>query len=171
MTDCREYILDDLTAITVIPLSNIPAGDPLSAANSLAPYISADGFSPSLAGAVTIGRQPAQAGGALVPIVKDTGKVKDDEGDSVAGRLHTVTVTCEADDRGQAPDGSGRRVYDYLLALERTPGHLLLTLRDGRTKAFVSATRDTYTCETERDGSKTAVTFRIQNIMGIQFIV
>ena len=89
-----------------------------------------------------------------------TGKAKDDESDSVAGRMHTVTVTCEVDDREF-------EVWDHLLTLERTYRHLILTFRDN-SRAFVSSTQDTYLCSVERDGAKTTVTFRIQNLMGIQ---
>ena len=116
-----------------------------------------------LSGSITIGLHPATPGGTLIPIMRKSGKAKDDESDSVAGRLHTVTVTCEADDRDSD-------VWNDLLTLERTPSHLLLTFRDN-TRAFVAATQDTYLCTTERDGSKTSVTLRIQNLMGIQPLV
>lgn len=177
--NCQEYLLDDLTAVTAIPVGDIPAGDLSSAVNSVSPTIAASGFSPSLANAVTVGREMLDLtvdGGTgnkssrLVPIKRFTGKAKDDENDSVAGRIHTVTVTCEADDRNTGKDSHGMSVFDYLLALERTPSHLVLTFRDGQ-RAFVSATEDTYRCTTERDGAKTTVTFRIQNFMGIQLLV
>ena len=171
MSNCSEFVLDDLMAICAIPLANIPPGDPASPANILTPVIGAGGFSPSLAGAITIGQRPAVSGGALVPIKRFTGKAKDDESDGVAGRLHTVTVTCEVDERDSSADGSGKRIWDYLLQLERGAHHLLLTFRDGVTQAFVCASQDTYLCNTERDGSKTTVTFRIQCLMGIQTIV
>lgn len=161
MPNCKEFFLDDLMAITAIPIANISAADPASAANSLTPTIAKTGFNPSLTGAITIGQKPAAVGVRLIPIKRLTGKAKDEEQDSVAGRLHTVTVTCEADDRDAD-------VWTLLLTLERTPSHLLLTFRDGVTQAFVSATADTYTCTAERDGAKTAVTFRIQCLMGIQ---
>lgn len=162
MNNCREFELDDLMAVTAIPVADIPAGDPASPANCLAPTIDAEGFSPVLTHAIVIGMQPATAGGILIPIRRRTGKAKDDESDSVSGRLHTVSVTCEVDDR----DGS---VWSPLLTLERTPRHLLLTFRGG-TQAFVAATEDTYLCNVERDGAKTTVTFRIQDIMGIQLL-
>lgn len=164
MNNCSEFVLDDLMAITAVPVGNIPASLPASPVNSLAPTIAAAGFSPSLTGSITIGQKPAVSGGALVPIKRFTGKAKDDESDGVAGRLHTVSVTCDVDDR----DGA---VWADLLRLERTQCHLLLTFRDGVTRAFVSASKDTYTCNVERDGAKTTVTFRIQNLMGIQLIV
>lgn len=163
MNSCKEFDLDDVMAITAIPVANILAADPSSAANSLTPVIGASGFSPSLAGAITIGRQPAASGVALIPIVPWTGKAKDSESDSVAGRLHTVDVTCEVDDR----DGT---VWAHLLTLERTPRHLLLTFRN-KAQAFVSADRDTYTFTVGRDGAKTTASFTIHDLMGIQLLV
>ena len=80
----------------------------------------------------------------------------------MAGRLHTVTVQCEVDDR----DGT---VWADLLKLERTPAHLLLTFRGG-IRAFVQGSIDTYHCEVERDGAKTSVQFKVQSLMGIQLI-
>ena len=171
MNSCKEFVLDDLMAICAIPVANIPAGDPASPANKLSPTIAANGFSPSLTGAIVIGQAPATQGGALVPIMKHTGKAKDDESDSVAGRLHTVSVSCDIDDRDSSADGNGRSIWDYLLQLERGTYHLLLTFRDGTTRGFVTATEDAYLFNTGRDGSKTTVTFRIQCLMGIQMIV
>lgn len=162
MNNCKEFVLDDLMAVTAIPVGNIPAGELTSPVNQLTPVIPNNAFHPSYADAITIGLRSAP-GGVLVPIKRNTGKAKDDEGDNVAGRLHTVTVNCEVD--GRDPD-----VWTHLLELERTPSHLVLTFRDGITQAFVAATRDTYTCTTERDGSKTSVAFRIQCLMGIQII-
>jgi hypothetical protein len=162
MNNCKEFDLDDVMAITAIPIENIPASDPSSVSNRLTPIIASAGFSPSLTGAITIGVQPASPGGMLVPIIHTTGKAKDDESDSVAGRLHTVSVTCRVDDRES-------ETWEHLLMLERTPRHLLLTFRN-LTRAFVTATQDTYLCNVERDGAKTNVTFRIQCLMGIQLI-
>lgn len=178
MNICSEFVLDDLTAITAIPVKKIPTASASSVALALTPTLSFDfprsGYFDS--DTVVIGQTRAvkiEAGlngngevsapvGRLVPIRRMTGKAKDAESDSVAGRLHTVTVSCEADDRD--PD-----TWSSLLALERTPSHLLLTFRDG-TQGFASATVDTYLCEVERDGAKTSVTFRIQNLMGIQLL-
>jgi hypothetical protein len=159
MNRCSEFVLDDLTAVTAIPVADY---NPDTASWQLTPTVPSAGFSPLLAHAVVIGRQPATAGGALIPIIRGTGKAKDAEGDSVAGRLHTVTVTCEVDDRESS-------VLEHLLLLERVPAHLVLTFRDG-TRAFVQAAEDTYLCTVERDGAKTAVTLRIQDVMGIQMI-
>jgi hypothetical protein len=161
MTNCKEYVLDDLMAVTAIPVSDFSPG---FAAWQLTPTIPSAGFSPTLTRAIVIGQKPAVAGGSLIPIVKLTGKAKDDETDSVAGRLHKVAVTCQVDDR----DGG---VWADLLTLERRQSHLLLTFRDGTTRGFVQATGDTYICTVERDGAKTSVAFHIQNTMGIQLIV
>lgn len=161
MPNCKEFILDDVMAITAIPLANIPASSISSPVNQLTPTLPNSSISTSmLSGSITIGLQPATPGGTLIPIMRKSGKAKDDESDSVAGRLHTVTVTCEADDRDPS-------AWNHLLALERTPSHLLLTFRGGQS-AFVSATEDTYLCNIERDGAKTSVAFKIQNLMGIQ---
>lgn len=166
MTNCTEFLLDDVLAITAIPVEDFRPG---TQSWQLTPAIGQDGFHPTLANAIAIGLQPAVRGGALIPIRRLTGKAKDSEADSVAGRLHTVSVSCEVDDRDLSEDDSGRTVLDHLLALERTPSHLLLTFRGGTT-AFVSATGDTYTCEVERNGAKTGVQFKIYNLMGIQMI-
>ena len=172
MSNCKEFLLDDLMAITAIPVSDIPAGDVDSPVNKLTPTIADDDFNPTLDNAIVIGRQAATAGGVLVPIKRLSGKAKDDTQDSVAGRLHTVTVNCEVDERGgelwapiAAMDG-----VPCNLRLERTAHHLLLTFRDD-TKGFVAATEDTYQCSIERDGAKVSVAFRIQNLMGIQILV
>lgn len=164
--NCGEFDLDDLLVITAIPISKYSVG---THDWQLTPTIPNASFSPSLEGSVVIGWQyPKDSKGnniaiaGLIPMMNDTGKAKDDEGDSVAGRKHTVKVSCEADTRDPA-------TLAYLLTLERTPSHLLLTYRNG-TQAFVSATEDTYTCEVDHDGSKTSVSFDIENLMGIQRI-
>jgi len=160
MNKCSEFVLDDMMAIIVIPVSDFKPG---FSAWQLTPTIDRSSFGPDLRNAVTIGRHAASAGGALIPIRPFTGKAKDDESDSVSGRLHTVSVSCEVDDR----DGA---VWAPLLTLERSPRHLLLTFRGGA-RAFVSASQYTYVCTVERNGAKTSVAFRIQNLMGIQLMV
>lgn len=179
MNTCKEFSLDDVLAVTVIPLANITPASPSSVVNTLAATVPSAVFSPTVpdpsdptrqvpntavyGGAVTIGLAPVLAGGTLIPVIRTTGKAKDDEGDSTPGRLHTVSVSCEVDDRDST-------VWDSLLAIERMPGHLLLAFRGG-SRAFVSATADTYLCNVERDGAKTSVAFRIQNLMGVQLLV
>ncbi len=160
MLTCKEFYLDDVMAITAIPISNFVLG---TSAWQLTPTIPEGSFSPSLASCITIGIQPATADGILIPIRRTTGKAKDDESDSVAGRIHTVTVNCEVDSRDTS-------IWDNLLTLERTPSHLLLTLRD-QSRAFVQASEDTYICNAERNGSQTTVAFKIQCLMGIQPIL
>lgn len=163
MTGCKEFYLDDVMAVTAIPLGNIPAGSVNSPVNKLTATIGkTDITAAMLSGSITIGTVPAAVGGTLIPIMRRTGKAKDDESDSVAGRLHTVTVTCEADTREPL-------VWNDLLTLERTPSHLLLTFRGGE-RAFVAATQDTYLCDVGRDGAKTTVTLRVQNLMGVQMM-
>lgn len=178
MSNCKEFVLDDLMAITAFTDFNsvsqgeggspvytrISPGDLASPVNKLTPTIDMTNIVPVYTNAITIGLQSAANGGALIPIKRFTGKAKDDESDSVAGRLHTVTVSCEVDDRDSS-------VWNHLLTLERGTYHLLLTFRDGVTRGFVCASQDTYLCNVERDGSKTTVTFRIQCLMGIQLIV
>jgi len=167
MRTCREYELDDLLAVTAIPVDDFPLG---LQAWQLKPVIPGEAFSPVKTNAIVIGQQPATPGGMLVPIVRMSGKVKDEEDDAVAGRRHVVTVTCEADDRDLAADSGGRTVPDYMLQLERTPSHLLLMFRGG-TQAFVAATRDTYVCKVDRDGAKTGITLKVEDMMGIQRIL
>lgn len=160
MASCKEFVLDDAMAITAIPIADFNLG---VSAWQVTPTINSADFSPTLTHSITVGLQPAIAGGTLIPIRRFTGKAQDEESDSVSGRLHTVSVTCEVDDRES-------EVWSDLLTLERTPAHLLLTFRDG-SQAFVSATEDSFLCKTGRDGAKTSVSFRIQNWMGIQLIV
>lgn len=159
MTNCKEY-RDDVLDITAIPLADLATG---TSEWQLKPVINGDSFRPVLTNAITIGVKPATAGGSLIPIRRSSGKAKDTETDGVPGRIHAVTVNCDVDDRDSGvPEG--------LLTLERTPSHLLLTYRD-HTQAFVAATEDTYICEVERDGGKVSVSFRIQNLAGIQAII
>ena len=169
MPTCKEFALDDVMAITAIPVTvytpaAVPNGSP-SGINSwlLAPVIRKTQFSPTLTRAITIGQKPATIGSTLIPIMRLTGKAKDDESDQTAGRLHKVTVNCQIDDRDSS-------VWTNLLTLERTPSHLLLTFRD-QSRAFVQASKDTYLCTVDRDGAKTSVQFRIECLMGIQMIV
>jgi hypothetical protein len=160
-TNCKEIQLDDVLAITAVPIANISAGDVNSPVNSLTPTI-AD-FTPSLTGAIAVGLQAPAVNVPLIPIERNTGKAKDDSSDSVAGRLHTVTVSCEVDDTEAS-------AWNNLLTLERSPRHLILTFRGGA-RAFVAATEDTYLCTCERDGAKTTLTFKIQCVMGMQLLV
>ena len=180
--DCRERVLE-VTEVTAIPVGEIPPGTDAWHVRKTVPGHGTSGtynaafktkdpvddeegatvdYRPRPAGTVTIGIRAAYDGGTLVPAVRMTGKARDGESDSVAGRLHKVTVSCEADDR----DASA---WDTLLSLERTPSHLMLSFRDG-SRGFVWADRDTYSCTVERDGSKTSVSFRIEDDMGIQLI-
>lgn len=176
MHNCKEFFLDDLMAITAIPVTDfdpatVPGGSP-SGVNSwlLAPIIPKAQFTPTLTRTITIGQRPATTDGTLIPIMRLTGKAKDDESDQAAGRLHKVAVNCQIDDRDMSRDASGMTVLDNLLSLERTPSHLLLTFRD-HSRAFVQASKDTYLCTVDRDGAKTSVQFRIECLMGIQMIV
>lgn len=160
MPSCKEFILDDVMAITAIPVTDFYPG---SSGWQLQPVIAASAFFPTFTRAITIGQRPATTGGTLIPIMRLTGKAKDDESDQTAGRLHKVTVNCQIDDRDPS-------VWTNLLTLERTPSHLLLTFRD-QSRAFVQASKDTYLCTVDRDGAKTSVQFRIECLMGIQMLV
>ena len=168
MATCKEFFLDDIMAICAIPVTDFNPG---FSGWQLQPVIAVAAFSPTtLTSAITIGQQPATTGGTLIPIMRLTGKAKDDESDQTAGRLHKVTVNCQIDDRDLSRDASGMTVLDHLLTLERTPSHLLLTFRD-QSRAFVQGSKDTYFCTVDRDGAKTSVQFRIECLMGIQMIV
>ena len=160
MPNCKEFVLDDLMAITAIPVTDFNPG---FSGWQLQPVIAVAAFSPALTRAITIGQQPATTGGILIPIMRLTGKAKDDESDQTAGRLHKVTVSCQVDDREPS-------VWTNLLTLERTPSHLLLTFRD-QSRAFVQGSKDTYLCTVDRDGAKTSVQFRVECLMGIQMLV
>lgn len=166
MNSCQEFVLDDLMAVTAIPVADFDPGfrswqmSPVIDATDFPPLASDD--APELANAIVIGLRAAADGGLLVPITSGSGKAKDNEGDSVSGRFHTVTVSCEADDRDP-------ETWDTLLLLERTPCHLLLTFRGGQ-RAFVQATPDTYRCTVERSGADTDVSFKIQCRIGLQML-
>ena len=159
MNNCSEYVLDDMVAITAIPIDDYEA----IGSTSLEPTIKAADFAPSLINAIVVGIYPAEAGGVVIPIVKSTGKVKDSESKNVAGRSHNVNVECDIDDR----DAS---LWPVIVNLERNAYHLLLTLRDG-TRTFVQATEDSYMCTSERGSGKTSLTFKVHNMMGMQLIV
>lgn len=157
---CGEYVYDDLLVITAIPVNDYDIG---AFPWQVTPNIRNTSFSPPLnIRTIVIGQQPAVPGGLLVPMQRGTGSAKDSESDSVAGRKHTVSVECEADER----DPSMR---DILLRLERTPSHLLLTFRNG-VQGFASATIDTYQCSVDRSGGKTSIKLELENLMGIQII-
>jgi hypothetical protein len=101
--------------------------------------------------------------------MRTTGKVKDDASDAAPGRLHKVTVSCQIDDRDMSADLNGLSILDHLLALQRTPCHLLLTFRN-QSRAFVQANKDTYLCTVDRDGAKLTIRFLIECLMGTQMI-
>ena len=169
MTNCKEFVLDDVMAVTAIPVADYnPADMPDVFASGVAPWLLApvipsSQFAPPLGNSITIGLQPAADGGTLIPIIRMSGKAADEENDQTAGRLHKVTVNAQVDERDTA-------VWEYLLVLERTSSHLLLTFRD-QSRAFVQGGKDTYLCTVSRDGAKTSVQFRIECLMGIQTIV
>ena len=71
---CKEFVLDDVMAITAIPIENITSYSIHSPANNLTKLIAGNGFNPSYLNAITIGMQPAVAGGSLIPIKRFTGK-------------------------------------------------------------------------------------------------
>lgn len=94
MNNCKEFALDDLMAITAIPVADYVLG---TKAWQLKPTIVTTSFSPTLTNTIVIGLQTATVGGKLIPIRRHTGKAKDAESDSVAGRLNTVTASCEVE--------------------------------------------------------------------------
>lgn len=162
MNACSEFVLDSVVEITAIPLSAYNAS-----ATMLSPVIIASAFNPTFnSDTVVVGLTKAVSSGnpvgSLIPIVHDTAKVKDSESDNVAGRLHSVSIECQVDDRE-----SDR--WQTLLLLERTPRHLILKLRDG-SRVFVMATEDTYLCTMQRGDGKTSLSWRIQNLMGLQLV-
>ena len=150
---CKEFALDNLVSILAVPVSKpldaVPTG-----IESLA-GLNAD------ADAVTIGSYALAD--TLVRLVPDTGKATDTAADNTAGRLHTVTVKCEADCRDD-------RAVELLRKLERTPSHIVVTSNNGE-RFGVYATQHTYLCEVEQDAEKTNVTIRIQCMRGLQRIV
>ena len=158
MLSCKEFELDDLLAITAVPIEDYTYWSEMV----FMPVIRSIDFSLPVTNAIVIGKQPATSSGDLIPIIRFTGKAKDSESDSVAGRKHAVEVNCNVDNRDSES-------WTLLRTLEQTPRHLLLNFRNN-TQGFVAATEDTYLCNVEHDGAKTSVSFRIENISGIQFI-
>ena len=158
MNNCSEFVLDDVMAITAIRISAYT-----DIRTMLSPVIPSSDFFPVIdQTAIVVGVMPAISGGQLVPIIHSTGKVKDSESDNVAGRQHTVTVECSVDDRDSD-------AWSILQTLERTPHHLILTLRDN-SRVFVRATQDSYLCQVARGDGKTSVSFKVHNLMGMQLI-
>lgn len=162
MNACSEFVLDSVVEITAIPLT---AYNPT--ATLLSPVIDASGFNPTLNNdTIVVGLAKAVSSGnpvgSLVPVIHGTTKVKDSESDNVAGRLHSVSIDCEVDDRDS-------NTWQTLYTLERTPRHLILKLRDGSC-VFVMASEDTYLCTMQRGGGKTSVSWRIHNRMGLQLV-
>lgn len=188
MNGCLE-IFDDMLSVTAIPVAEIPPSyeawrvcktvtehGTYNTFNAAFPPAKRDevkdeeqqtvDYTPKPNGTVTIGPRldfPYGKGGRLIPIIPKSGKAEDGVSDAAAGRLHTVTVVCEVDDR----DGTA---WADLLVLERTPSHLLITSRNGR-RAFAEGTEDTYLCKVERSGGKTSVTLRVHDTMGMQLLV
>lgn len=157
--NCKEFELEDVMAITAVPVSAFS----IQTVATLPARVTSQQFSvTSYDGVIVIGVQPAVAGGALIPIIRTTGKAKDDESDSVAGRSHQVNVTCQVDDRES-------ETWLTLQRLERGPYCLILHFRRGG-RGIVVADRDTYRCTVERNGSKTEVSFRIHNLTGLQIV-
>ncbi len=158
MINCKEFALDDLRAVTAIPLAKYtPSGTAI-----LSPTIANESFNPTIDSYAIVIASTASVG-SLIPIKTSTCKAKDTEADSVAGRLHTVSVDCEVDGRDSS-------IWPLLLQLEQTPSHLILTSRDG-TRFFVQGSEDTYLCTVERDGDKTSVSFKVQCLVGLQMII
>ena len=152
MANCREFALDDLAAIVAIPVWK-QCGTGMSV-ESLAGLVQDED-------SIVVGS--FVRAGSLIPILHATGKVSDTVSDTVAGRLHTVTVKCDVDIRNP-------EVVPFLRRLQQTPSHLILTSHNGD-RFGVYATEYTYLCETEQDDEKTPLSIRIQSVMGLQRII
>lgn len=157
---CREFALDDVAAITAIPLTKYTETDTL-----LSPVINT--FSPVFdASTIVIGQVRQQVSGSgvgsLIPLISSSASVKDTETLGVAGRAHTSDVECEVDDRDAD-------VWQTIQTIERAAHHLILLCKSGD-RFFVRASEDTYTCTTSRDGKKTSLSFKIHSLMGLQKI-
>lgn len=158
MTDCTEFFLDDLKTIIAIPVDKYSPDVKFM----LSATINQEDYEPVYDSDTIVIGGIANTG-LLIPIIIGTGKIKDDTSDNVAGRLHTISVTCSVDDRNS-------EVWNTLIKLENTPSHLEIISKNGE-RFFVQADKDTYLCTTERDGSKRTVSLRIHNIAGCQRIV
>ena len=156
-TICQEFYLGEIISITAVPVSDLT----LSTAAIFAPRILSGQWQVNYANAITIGTLK-RSSETLVPIIRRSGKAKDEERDEVSGRSHSVDVSCEADDR--APSS-----WSALRRLERGPFHLVLGFKSGGT-GVVTSDRDSYSCYISRDGSETTVSFKLHNLSGIQIV-
>ena len=153
---CTEIPLNELLAIDAVPVADMTVQ---------AQYVLADTLPES---GVTVVKQnliriaAGAAGAKMIPLnPSERGKLKDDERDALPGRSHTITVDADINDLAATTRAAMR-------ILERHPHSLLLSFRDGR-EAIVVTNPDSYVCTTTRDGSRTTINIRIQNVVGVQW--
>lgn len=155
---CKEYSYSHISAVTAIPAAECVVS-PMAA---LSPVIEEDQLTiASLASAIVIGR--SADGGAVIPFVRDSIKIGDSEQVAVAGRSHSVELSCEADAREAD-------VMSHVANLERGIYCLLIQLGDG-SRAFVAADRDTYQCTSGKStDNNVTISIKIHNLHGIQLV-
>lgn len=154
---CTEIPLYDVQSIDAVPVADVW----ISAAAYLATELRNSDFVIDPTRLVRIAAQDAGAG--IVPLLLTTrGGIRDEESDGVAGRVHTVTLTADVNEKAASSRAALRR-------LELRPHTLLIRFIDGRS-ALVVATKDSYLVTTSRDGSKAAITLRIHTAEGLRYI-
>ena len=155
---CKEYTYSHIASVTAVPSAECA----LSPAAIFSPVIEDEQLTiASLDNTIVIGR--SADGDAVIPFVRDSVKVSDAESDAVAGRSHTVELSCEVDARNVT-------VITHIARLERGPYCLLLQLGDG-SRAFVAADRDSYLCTSGKStDNNVSISIKIHNRQGIQLV-
>lgn len=168
---CNERNFDDLLSVLAVPVSGITWAN---AAARIAPTVHPSDYSFTYTGAVHIGRLgyttasgTAQTIPYSIPIVPESGSVKDDESVDVGGRLHKVGVEFEVSADTEAQRSALRRLEcgEWVLELcffGDESGNIV--------RALVQATQDTCLVKVNRDGKKVSVSIDIENLMGAQIV-
>lgn len=159
MNNCTETLLKGIVAIIAVPEKELS----LTTTAQLSPTIkTGDGtqLTFSRTNAIGIGRGKDIAMLTRIIPSTDYAEAKDNEGDSVAGRAHNITVQMDIND-----DNTG--VLPWLLKLEREAHSLILCLANGR-YYVVTSTEDSYQFNVNRETNKVGIEFRIHNLMGCQ---
>lgn len=147
----------EVLAVDAIPVSSLV----IPASSLLADPISLSAISFDARSVIRIAHEE-DAANTVVMIAGMRGSIKDDESDSVAGRIHTVTLTADVNESSASTRSSLRR-------LESRAHALLLYFRDGR-MGLVQCDRDSYLTTVARGETHSSIQMRIQDLLGIQWV-